>query len=82
VECDVVVVGGGSAGCVVAAGLSEEPDRSVCLTCAFGSVTDERTCVLGLENVYVADASLILQPVRANTNWTVMAVAEWVSTLV
>jgi choline dehydrogenase len=28
---DAVVVGGGSAGCVLAARLSEEPDRSVCL---------------------------------------------------
>lgn len=51
-------------------------------TCAFGVVTDERARVLGLENVFVADASLIPQPVRANTNWTVMAIAEWVATLV
>jgi choline dehydrogenase len=29
--CDVVVAGGGTAGCVVAARLSEERDRSVCL---------------------------------------------------
>jgi choline dehydrogenase-like flavoprotein len=51
-------------------------------TCALGSVADEQARVLGFENVYVADASLIPHPVRANTNWTVMAVAEWVSTLV
>ena len=28
---DVVVLGGGAAGCVLAARLSENPDRSVCL---------------------------------------------------
>jgi choline dehydrogenase len=28
---DVVVLGGGAAGCVLAARLSESPDRSVCL---------------------------------------------------
>ena len=28
---DVIVVGGGTAGCVLAAGLSEEPERTVCL---------------------------------------------------
>jgi choline dehydrogenase len=50
-------------------------------SCALGAVTDEYARVVGLENVYVADASLIPHPVRANTNWTVMAVAEWVATL-
>jgi choline dehydrogenase len=28
---DVLVVGGGTAGCAIAARLSENPDRSVCL---------------------------------------------------
>jgi choline dehydrogenase len=51
-------------------------------TCAVGSVVDEHARVFGLDNVYVADASVIPHPVRANTNWTVMAVAERVATLI
>jgi choline dehydrogenase len=42
---DVVVVGGGMAGCVLAARLSEEPDRSVCLVEAgpdYGPFADGR----------------------------------------
>jgi choline dehydrogenase len=51
-------------------------------TCALGSVVDERARVRGFENVYVADASLIPHPVRAGTNFTVMAVAERVAELI
>jgi choline dehydrogenase-like flavoprotein len=50
-------------------------------TCAVGRVVDDQARVLGLDNVYVADASVIPHPVRANTNWTVMAVAEYVAAL-
>ena len=42
---DVVVLGGGTAGCVLAARLSENPDRSVCLVEAgpdFGAYTQGR----------------------------------------
>ena len=51
-------------------------------TCAVGSVVDDHARVFGLDNVYVADASVIPHPVRANTNWTVMAVAEYVAALI
>ena len=45
VDFDVVVVGGGTAGCVLAARLSENPDRSVCLLEAgpdYGPLADGR----------------------------------------
>ena len=51
-------------------------------TCALGSVLDERARVRGFANLWVADASLIPRPVRAGTNFTVMAIAEHVATLV
>jgi choline dehydrogenase-like flavoprotein len=38
--------------------------------------------VRSLDNVHVADASLIPHPVRAGTNFTVMAVAERVAELI
>ena len=45
-------------------------------TCAMGSVVDERCRVLGYEGLVVADASVIPDIPRANTNLTVAAVAE------
>jgi choline dehydrogenase-like flavoprotein len=48
-------------------------------TCAIGSVVDENGCVLGFENLYVADASIIPVIPRANTNLTVAALAEKLS---
>jgi choline dehydrogenase len=50
-------------------------------TCALGSVVDDNARVLGFENLYVADASIIPHPVRAGTNFTVMALAEHVAEL-
>jgi len=45
-------------------------------TCAIGSVLDERCRVLGLESLYVVDASAIPEIPSANTNLTTVALAE------
>jgi choline dehydrogenase len=45
-------------------------------TCAIGSVVDTQGRVLGHENLYVADASIMPTIPRANTNLTVAAIAE------
>jgi choline dehydrogenase-like flavoprotein len=41
-----------------------------------GLVVDERCCVLGFENLYVVDASVIPAIPCANTNLTTIALAE------
>ena len=45
-------------------------------TCALGSVVDASGAVLGHENLYVADASVMPTMPRANTNLSTLAVAE------
>jgi choline dehydrogenase len=45
-------------------------------TCALGRVVDGDGRVLGFENLYVADASIMPTIPRANTNLTVAAIAE------
>lgn len=45
-------------------------------TCAIGRVADERCRVLGLENLYVVDASAVPTIPRANTHLTTVALAE------
>ena len=45
-------------------------------TCALGSVVDSRGRVLGFENLFVADASVMPTIPRANTHLTTLAVAE------
>ena len=45
-------------------------------TCAIGSVVDAGGAVLGYENLYVADASVMPTMPRANTNLSTLAVAE------
>jgi choline dehydrogenase len=49
-------------------------------TCALGSVVDPAGRVLGFENLYVADASVIPTAPRANTNLSTLAVAEKIAT--
>ncbi len=50
-------------------------------TCAIGKVVDERGCVFGHENLYVADASIMPTIPRANTNLTTAAIAERIAEL-
>jgi choline dehydrogenase len=45
-------------------------------TCALGSVVDQAGRVLGFDNLYVADASVMPTIPRANTNLSTLAVAE------
>ena len=48
-------------------------------TCAIGAVVDETCRVLGLEGLYVADASVMPEVPRVNTNLATAAVAERVA---
>jgi choline dehydrogenase-like flavoprotein len=50
-------------------------------TCALGLVAEPDGRVRGLESVYVADASFVLEVPRSNTNMTVAAVAERIASL-
>ena len=45
-------------------------------TCAIGSVVDAGLRVIGVEGLYVADASVMPAPVSGNINATVTALAE------
>jgi choline dehydrogenase len=45
-------------------------------TCGIGRVVDDAGSVLGLENLFIADASIMPTIPRANTNLTTVAVAE------
>jgi choline dehydrogenase len=50
-------------------------------TCAIGRVVDPEGRVLGFENLYVADASIMPTIPRANTNLTTAAIAERIAEL-
>ena len=49
-------------------------------TCAIGSVVDGQLGVLGVESLYVADASVMPTIPRANTHLTALAIAERAAT--
>jgi choline dehydrogenase len=51
-------------------------------TCALGSVVDGRARVIGVENLAVADASIMPTIPRANTNLSTVAIAERIAELV
>ena len=48
-------------------------------TCAIGTVVDTRGAVLGVEDLFVADASIMPTIPRANTNLSAIAIAERVA---
>ena len=50
-------------------------------TCAIGRVVDREARVLGFENLYVGDASIMPTIPRVNTNLSTAAVAERVAEL-
>ena len=45
-------------------------------TCGIGRVVDAAGCVLGIEGLFIADASIMPTIPRANTNLTTVAIAE------
>ena len=45
-------------------------------TCGIGRVVDDSGCVLGIERLFIADASIMPTIPRANTNLTTVAIAE------
>ena len=51
-------------------------------TCSIGSVVDGQLRVVGVENLYVADASVMPTIPRANTHLTALAIAERAATWV
>jgi choline dehydrogenase len=77
-------LGGGDTGRALGAVLAERLATAFhpCGTCAIGQVVDERLRVHGLENVYVADASVFPSHVANNPNLTCFMVGERAATFV
>jgi len=74
---DILVVGAGSAGCVLAGRLAEGRGFFHPVgTCAIGRVVDGGGAIYGMDGLFVADASIMPTIPRANTNLSVLAVAE------
>ena len=103
---DTIIVGAGSAGAILAARLTEDPDlesdssleewllanvrpnHHISGTCKMGpasdplAVVDQFGRVHGLEGLRVADASIMPDCIRANTNATTMAIGERIADFV
>ncbi|HVL89140.1 MAG TPA: GMC family oxidoreductase [Actinomycetota bacterium] len=56
--------------------LGAQTDHHPCGTCAIGEVVDPGLKVLGFDNLWVCDASVMPDNPRANTNFPTMTIAE------